>query len=290
VSRQGGGFGSSGPSDLGPASNTTDKPSKFAISQDGRIWPTKRSQRRSCPWCKGDFTQVGHGDRRKYCSPTCQHAALAEYRRCRTRVRQCVVCGKDFRRVLHGDAGLCCGRTCGWKLLKQRVAQRPPHLKPSPIVRLPPTPKLQACSQCGVTYEFHKRPFCSQKCSWRASHPHPIQHCRNCGVQLPWGRPKYCETCAPKIAKQISRAKRRVHLREAFREPVFLREIWLRDGGVCHLCRKPVPLHLKVPKFLAPTLDHLTPLSRGGLHERANIALAHFICNSTRGARALDVA
>jgi len=31
------------------------------------------------------------------------------------------------------------------------------------------------------------------------------------------------------------------------------------------------------------TIEHVTPLSKGGTHEMANLALAHKLCNLTRG-------
>jgi 5-methylcytosine-specific restriction endonuclease McrA len=33
---------------------------------------------------------------------------------------------------------------------------------------------------------------------------------------------------------------------------------------------------------MAPTLDHLVPVSAGGVHTRANVATAHFRCNIQR--------
>lgn len=38
-----------------------------------------------------------------------------------------------------------------------------------------------------------------------------------------------------------------------------------------------------VPHPKAPTIDHLLPVSAGGDDVRANVRLAHFICNSRRG-------
>jgi 5-methylcytosine-specific restriction endonuclease McrA len=32
-------------------------------------------------------------------------------------------------------------------------------------------------------------------------------------------------------------------------------------------------------------LDHIVPLSRGGTHEPSNVQLAHYGCNSKRGAK-----
>jgi len=40
-----------------------------------------------------------------------------------------------------------------------------------------------------------------------------------------------------------------------------------------------------VPHPLAPTIDHLIPLADGGSDSPANVATAHFLCNSTKGER-----
>jgi 5-methylcytosine-specific restriction endonuclease McrA len=60
----------------------------------------------------------------------------------------------------------------------------------------------------------------------------------------------------------------------------YLRE---RDGDVCQLCGLPV-VDEPFPHPLSPTFDHIMPLSQGGLHERSNLQLAHFSCNSSKGA------
>ena len=40
-----------------------------------------------------------------------------------------------------------------------------------------------------------------------------------------------------------------------------------------------------VPHPKAPTIDHIVPLADGGDDIKANVRLAHFLCNSRRGAR-----
>jgi 5-methylcytosine-specific restriction endonuclease McrA len=40
-----------------------------------------------------------------------------------------------------------------------------------------------------------------------------------------------------------------------------------------------------VPHPKAPTIDHIIPLSAGGDDTKANVRLAHFLCNSRRGNR-----
>lgn len=50
-----------------------------------------------------------------------------------------------------------------------------------------------------------------------------------------------------------------------------------RDGPNCWLCGLPFAPREK------PTLDHITPKSRGGSHALANLKLAHYSCNTKRG-------
>lgn len=57
-----------------------------------------------------------------------------------------------------------------------------------------------------------------------------------------------------------------------------------RADSVCALCGEPVDLLMQDgPR--QPTLDHITPQSLGGSHNRENLQLAHKGCNSRKGAR-----
>lgn len=60
-------------------------------------------------------------------------------------------------------------------------------------------------------------------------------------------------------------------------ERVNRQDIIKRDRGICHICKKRV-----APKDMS--LDHLVPLVHGGEHTARNLAVAHKVCNSKRGA------
>lgn len=63
-------------------------------------------------------------------------------------------------------------------------------------------------------------------------------------------------------------------------------EIAIRDGWICHLCNGSVAPHLRGTKGGdAPTIDHLIPISKGGLDTIDNVKLAHWSCNSRKGNR-----
>ncbi len=57
--------------------------------------------------------------------------------------------------------------------------------------------------------------------------------------------------------------------------------VYARDGGLCHLCRQPVPAD-------AFHLDHVIPLVKGGEHSYRNVRVACPPCNARKGARCAD--
>ncbi len=71
-------------------------------------------------------------------------------------------------------------------------------------------------------------------------------------------------------------ARRRARIRGLETEAVDRLVVYERDGGRCHLCNKTVSRH----NF---HIDHLIPISKGGSHTYANVALAHPRCNMRRG-------
>jgi 5-methylcytosine-specific restriction endonuclease McrA len=56
--------------------------------------------------------------------------------------------------------------------------------------------------------------------------------------------------------------------------------IYIRDRGICHICKDKV-------KLKDYHLDHIHPLSKGGLHIEQNVAVSHSWCNLKKGARIL---
>ena len=56
--------------------------------------------------------------------------------------------------------------------------------------------------------------------------------------------------------------------------------------SVCGICGKPVDFSLKYPHPLAPCVDHIIPIAKGG-HPSAmeNLQLAHWTCNRQKSDR-----
>lgn len=90
------------------------------------------------------------------------------------------------------------------------------------------------------------------------------------------------------VAKNRDRARlwgrksantRRALKKQLFVEDVDPRVVFDRDGGICGICRE------RVDPMTAWEVDHIKPISKGGLHCYANVQLAHRKCNRSKGAK-----
>lgn len=62
-----------------------------------------------------------------------------------------------------------------------------------------------------------------------------------------------------------------------------LRARVINEETHCRLCGDPVDKRIKNPDPMAPVVDHLTPIARGGdEYDRANLGLMHRHCNRTK--------
>ena len=53
-------------------------------------------------------------------------------------------------------------------------------------------------------------------------------------------------------------------------------ELKIKDRDICGICKNPV-------EMAQSSVDHITPISSGGLHVWDNVQLAHYSCNMKRG-------
>lgn len=91
-----------------------------------------------------------------------------------------------------------------------------------------------------------------------------------------------------KLRADRSLRKRREHLASVRRERYSLEDVARRDSHTCQVCECPIDMSLRWPDLLAPTIDHVVPLSRGGEDTLSNVQLACFICNLVKHDRLLE--
>jgi 5-methylcytosine-specific restriction endonuclease McrA len=75
--------------------------------------------------------------------------------------------------------------------------------------------------------------------------------------------------------------------RGAFVETVTLVDLKRRDGDTCSLCGDAIEWDEPWPHPKSPSIDHVIPLSRGGIHAASNLKLAHLGCNCAKRDRLL---
>lgn len=101
----------------------------------------------------------------------------------------------------------------------------------------------------------------------------------DCGQNARSRNSKYCIECRVKKTKEIALAKenrRRTQVTPAPRKDYSMTELTALDS-VCYLCRGGFNNDASV--------DHILPLSRGGVDRFVNVALAHKRCNSKKNAK-----
>lgn len=212
--------------------------------------------------------------RRLWCQP-CESAKWPR------RSRTCEACAKPYVPSYGGQRT--CGRECGRKIYSRRP--KPPR----------------TCSEC-PTEIGRPRVVCSAVCAERrrirrdkraremAQAGRPAPQCP-CGTAIPENR-RRCDDClaaSERSARKLAKVRRRARCRYVEHEPYTLAEIARRDQYRCGICGGAVAMAEQVPSLDAPTIDHILPLAAGGTDTPTNVQLAHFLCNSRKGARVGEV-
>ena len=121
-----------------------------------------------------------------------------------------------------------------------------------------------------------------------------IHECPVCGALT--ARPVYCsKRCANKAANATHEAKRRAKIKSVLVDKdITLQRLYKRDHGTCYLCGEACDWNDKEERNgtiicgdIYPSIDHVIPLAKGGLHSWENVKLAHRKCNTEKNDRLL---
>lgn len=122
--------------------------------------------------------------------------------------------------------------------------------------------------------------------------------CKNCGVIFYSQTQKtLCDKCKKDVIRIRKRKyyksreiKRRIKIQSAMVDnDITVQALAERDNNICYLCNKPVDFSDYYDNGITiicgnnyPSIDHVVPLAKGGLHSWDNVKLAHRICNSIK--------
>ena len=256
----------------------------------------------TCPQCQQQFELIKHPvtqsrppSRRKYCSL-----------KCKRRANQVSEDAESRKRYLNSSKGKATIQRKSAKYYqsetyKARTQSLEYKQKVSDYVkqRAQRHRKLRPCLICEDPIPLGRKKFCSDLCAefdYRIRKPTKTNILRRCpGCKQPKQfRQTYCsndcyqQSDRARLIRRQCRHRRRARMHNAQIEEVDPLVIAKRDKYKCHICRKRVNMDLDVQDIYSPTMDHLIPISLGGDHTYANIRLAHRICNSRKGNRAVN--
>lgn len=167
------------------------------------------------------------------------------------------------------------------------------------------------CVKCGarkLVYSFDNIAGCTDCVKERMRERKEQSRYKECAVCGAVFKPirstaKYCcERCSRKAkeARRIDKVRERRRTNKRLREAratnngkvdysITLSKLIERDNHICKLCGREVNESDYVydgDTFIAgndyPSIDHIKPLSKGGLHQWNNVQLAHRLCNSIK--------
>ena len=119
--------------------------------------------------------------------------------------------------------------------------------------------------------------------------------CVECGTPF-YNIQPHALTCSPLCSKRRSNRLQRLYNSNRLNEhnivdkDITLQKLFDKYEGICYLCGKECDFDDKVITEEGytivgktyPSIEHVTPISKGGMHSWDNVNLAHHYCNSIK--------
>ncbi len=252
------------------------------------------------------------GSRRKFCSQECasryEHIKEGKTQNHGELVKTCVVCGKEF--TTWQSNKITCSDECKTynnnhrKNSKER--NRKAYLKKNPNARkledimIEAKAKKQRMEEERARLQAEKAKVLAENRAKKEAEKqarkeywqnyHEARICANCGKTFVSNFPtkKYC---SDKCANHYRKVKRRYKTITVDKN-ISIEGVALRDKNVCQLCGQLVDWDdyevidsVVICGNNYPSIDHIIPISLGGVHAWDNVQLAHRVCNSCKSNR-----
>lgn len=122
--------------------------------------------------------------------------------------------------------------------------------------------------------------------------PIVFRQCRLCGktFESKWGALTCSEKCKRKWNNRMREKTKSSRTKKAkqngkYDKTITLEKLYKRDHGICYLCGKKLNLDTPYNDPLAPTVEHVIPIIKGGTHTWNNVRLACRACNTAKGSK-----
>lgn len=201
----------------------------------------------------------------------------------------CVICGLAMVYAGIGRKQLCCSKKCKNKHDLNVKINKGNYYKEKTSVR---------CESCNTDFltALEWQRFCSLSCRKQKKLTYQssvyFYKCDDCEIDFTTSRhlsgmsakpPVRCKACQLERARLRDRKKTLARQGALSSPRISVEIIAKRDSYICHLCNQLVDMDIKRTDKLGATIDHVLPISKGGLDTMENVALAHWICNIRKG-------
>lgn len=192
-------------------------------------------------------------------------AGTCEVEGCTTKVYADGKCSKHYRQIQRKNVEQhCTVEGCGaphlalgycrkhYQQFQKYGASLTPAPKPKkekPVKVRKRFQKIRECAECGEVRKIHGYHLC-QSCYRRSKsfERRNYEHVRRTKIR----------STATKFTKQ---------------------QVLDKTNGCCGICGEPIDLTLKHPDKNSFSIDHIVPVSKGGVHTLGNVQAAHLLCN-----------
>lgn len=221
---------------------------------------------KTCKVCGNSF------DTRREAQNTCSHECAIKWhkemrpgkKRARLTLKECAICGKSFE-TSQSAQKTCLSEECKTKYRKMAHKIRNERAKEKKPPRLI-VYEIRECKECGELFSVDSRMnnvYCSKDCRRKAEN-------------------RRADTRIPK-AQRV--------------DNISLKRLYKRDSGICYICGGKCDWNSQAiskngnpyPGDLYPVIEHVIPISKGGLDAWDNVRLAHWKCNLEKLDGLIDV-
>ena len=214
-----------------------------------------------CLTCGKEITKKSHkkGIERKYCSYECYMATRNKHE---FGVGICMNCGREFKES-RDRPNKFCSKSCSASYAARERAKNKLEINPVREETLERFNRLtEELNEVCLLIKNEKQ-------------------CKNCGEWFDQRNTNHTQFCSDRCARKVAnkRHDKRIYRNGKPDLSITLTKLYARDGGVCQICGRHIDFDCDSNDDRYPSIDHIIPLSKGGLHTWDNVQLACRVCN-----------
>ncbi len=223
-----------------------------------------------CQYCGKEITKKSHhsGGVKKYCSNECFKMA----RGCHERIWRytiCQYCGKTFKEQ-RDTINLYCSKSCSGKAQSMIRA----YLKEDEQEFSDKEFREE------LREELHSLMRRAEQIVYKLEHE---KICKVCGqFFIAINTNQIC--CSPECSRRHENRNKdkRIYKNGKPDLSINLTRLYMRDQGICQICGRHIDFDCDNNSDYYPSIDHIIPIAKGGMHQWDNVQLACRMCNSLK--------